>query len=130
MKTNIKILTELLIEKDKEIVCLKQQVDFLTQQFKLMQAQKFGSSSEKTVVANADQLTLFNEAETEANSEVSEPEIESITYSRKKRKGSVKMIFQVCQLSRLFMSCPKANVSVLTAAEKCMPAVMMFIGGS
>ena len=81
-------LRELLIEKDNEIIRLKQQVEWLTEQFRLMQARQFGSSSEKVVaVDNADQLSLFNEAESTADPTVPEPELEQITYSRKKKKG-------------------------------------------
>jgi transposase len=91
MKTDTKSsaeLRELLIEKDNEITRLKQQVEWLTQQFRLMQARQFGSSSEKVVaVDNADQLSLFNEAEATADPAVPEPELEQITYARKKKKG-------------------------------------------
>jgi len=81
-------LRELLIEKDNEIIRLKQQVEWLTEQFRLMQARQFGSSSEEgTTADNADQLSLFNEAEATADSSIPEPELEQITYARKKQKG-------------------------------------------
>jgi hypothetical protein len=83
MKTDIKITAELrklLIEKDNEIVRLKQQVEWLTQQFRLMQSRQFGSSSEKTgLVDNAEQISLFNEAEVTVDPEALEPELEQIS---------------------------------------------------
>ena len=58
----------------------------LSEQLTLAQKKRFGSSSEK----NADgyeQLNLFNEAESVADPEASEPEYEEIHYNRKKVKG-------------------------------------------
>lgn len=77
---------ELLTEKDCEIAELRQQVGWLTQQFKLMQSRQFASSSEKTTVFT-EQTSLFNESEALADPEEPEPEIERISYARKKRKG-------------------------------------------
>lgn len=54
-------------------------------QFRLAQHKRFGASSEKT---HPDQLDLFNEAEVLASPEAAEPEVEQVTYSRKKSKGS------------------------------------------
>jgi transposase len=56
------------------------------EQFRLAQIKRFGSSSEKT---HPDQLelNLFNEAEILATSVSSEPDIEKVTYSRKKSIG-------------------------------------------
>ena len=79
-------LRNLLTERDAEIVRLRRQVDWLEQQFRLMQAKQFGASSERTT-SLAEQLTLFNEAEAEALPDTPEPMIENITYSRKKPKG-------------------------------------------
>jgi transposase len=50
-----------------------------------MRHRQFGSKSEKLKIEG--QLFLFNEAEEYADPEVPEPEIETITYERKKRKG-------------------------------------------
>ncbi|ULO10088.1 IS66 family transposase [Paenibacillus sp. 19GGS1-52] len=53
------------------------------EQFRLAQQKRFGASSERT---NPDQmeLDLFNEAEVLATPELQEPDVETITYSRKK----------------------------------------------
>jgi len=91
MKINTKSpaeLRKLLMEKDDEITRLKQQVEWLTQQFRLMQSRQFGSSSEKVVAAdNANQLSLFNEAEAMVDPMVLESKLEEITYTRKKKRG-------------------------------------------
>ncbi|SFH00872.1 Transposase [Sporolactobacillus nakayamae] len=56
------------------------------EQFCLSQTRQFGASSEKT---NSEQLILqlFNEAESETDSGVPEPTVETITYKRKKTQG-------------------------------------------
>ena len=57
------------------------------EQFRLAQQKRFGASSEKT---HPDQLelNLFNEAEMLATPASQEPDIETVTYSRKKSAGS------------------------------------------
>ena len=59
------------------------------EQFLLMRRQRFGASSERTMIENDEyrQLNLFNETETEADKSAPEPEIEEITYKRKKHVG-------------------------------------------
>nr|WP_249261019.1 IS66 family transposase [Virgibacillus pantothenticus] len=63
---------------------LEAKIKWYEEQFRLSQQRRFGSSSEKT---DADQLSLFNEAEATADSTVEEPTVETITYKRKKQKG-------------------------------------------
>ncbi|MCL2835000.1 MAG: IS66 family transposase [Treponema sp.] len=111
MKTepeNAAELRKILTEKDNEIVRLKQQVEWLTQQFKLMQARQFGSSSEKTI-ENADQLSLFNEAEATADPEVAEPELEQITYARKKQKGKREADFSGLPTEQIIHELPESE---------------------
>ena len=67
---------------------LKQKDDLLEhylQQFRLLQTKQFGSSSEKNLVL-PEQLSLFNEAEITADEKQAEPDIEQITYARRKAK--------------------------------------------
>ncbi|MGG1870348.1 IS66 family transposase zinc-finger binding domain-containing protein, partial [Brevibacillus agri] len=56
------------------------------EQFRLAQQKRFGASSEKT---HPDQLelNLFNEAEVLATPAAQEPDVETVTYSRKKSAG-------------------------------------------
>ena len=76
----------LLAKKEEEITALQRQVDWLSQQLRLTQGQRFGASSEQTQVLS-EQFSLFNEAETVASPEAAEPDLDQITYKRKKRKG-------------------------------------------
>lgn len=52
---------------------LQNQVSNLTEMILLLRREKFGSSSEKTTAQIAGQLSLFNEAEVEADSNSKEP---------------------------------------------------------
>ena len=78
-------------EKDKIIEALKQQI-------LLMKQGRFCSKSEKLKIEG--QLFLFNEAEECADPEIPEPEIEIITYNRKKEKGNVRKTYRACLLNR------------------------------
>lgn len=82
----------LLTKKEAEIASLNRQVDWLTQQLRLMQGQRFGASSEQTQVLS-EQFSLFNEAEELADPKVAEPDLEQITYQRRKRAGKREMDF-------------------------------------
>lgn len=87
MNTEMKSSAEwqaLLEKKEDEIATLHRQVEWLTQQLRLMRGQRFGASSERTQVIS-EQISLFNEAE--ADSDIPEPDLEQITYKRKKRAG-------------------------------------------
>ena len=71
------------MELEQENTDLNNKVNFLLEQFRLNQQRRFGSSSEKT---DPDQLQLFNEAETEAQSLLAEPTAQKITYQRRKKQ--------------------------------------------
>ena len=74
-------------ELEAEITDLKQQVQLLQEQLRLAWQRQFGTSSEKSITIEGEQLSIFNEAEAEANPAAPEPEFEQITYKRKKQKG-------------------------------------------
>lgn len=101
-------LRELLTEKDNEITRLKLKVEWLTQQFRLMQARQFGSSSEKTT-ANAEQISLFNEVEATADPETPEPETLQITYARKKQKGKREADFSGLPTEQVIHELPESE---------------------
>lgn len=65
---------------------LTAKLNWYQEQFRLAQQKRFGASSEKT---HPDQLemNLFNEAEVLAASAPQEPDLETVTYSRKKQSG-------------------------------------------
>ena len=63
---------------------------YYIEQFRLAQHRRFGASSEQTDTDGNIQLALagvFNEAEDEANKSIPEPQVEEITYKRKKSTG-------------------------------------------
>lgn len=78
-------LIQMINEKDRKIEVLTEQLDWYTQQVKLQQKKLFGSSSEKTVLP--DQISLFDEIEAESTPIKKEPQIEEITYKRKKKRN-------------------------------------------
>lgn len=71
----------------------KAEKNWIQEQLRLYQLKRFGTSSEKT---NPDQLELplFNEVETEANLQLPEPTVETITYRRRKKRGHRKLILE------------------------------------
>jgi transposase len=74
---------DLLAQQNAELTA---KVNWLMEQFRLSQHNKFGSSSER-VADGQEQLSLFNEAEVEAKPDLLEPTVETITYKRKKQQG-------------------------------------------
>nr|WP_301281721.1 IS66 family transposase [Virgibacillus proomii] len=83
-KNSIEYYQELNEKLEMEKEELEAKLQCYEEQFRLLQKQKFGSSSEKT---NSDQLSLFNEVEDTSDSTHEEPTVETITYKRKKQKG-------------------------------------------
>lgn len=82
---------EIIIELNNRCALLEQQnaelmakLQWYEEQFRLSQQRRFGSATEKT---NQEQLSLFNEAETETKPEAPEPTMEEITFRRKKKRG-------------------------------------------
>ncbi|MGN9136340.1 transposase, partial [Clostridium sp. HCP1S3_B4] len=68
-------------EKDEKINNLQNEVAFLKAQLANRNKKIFSSTSEKI---DPNQLSLFNEAEKESNSNINEPVIEEVCYTRKK----------------------------------------------
>jgi len=73
--------------QEAQIKLLENKIAWMMEQITLSKHQKFGASSEKS---EYDQLSIFNEAEKEADDNVSEPTLEEITYKRKKQVGKKK----------------------------------------
>lgn len=76
-------LIKMIEEKDKRIEVLTEQLNWYNEQIKIQQKKLFGSSSEKTVLP--EQISLFDEIEVESTPIKPEPELEEITYKRKKK---------------------------------------------
>ena len=90
---------------------LAEQVRFLKEQVLILRQMMFGRKSETKLEPPADnhQLTLFNEAEAERVPSLPEPEIEEITYKRKKRKGKREMDFSGLPVERVVHELPESE---------------------
>jgi transposase len=82
---NMSEYEKIVAEQKARIVELEALVKYYEEQFKLSKSRQFGSSSEKS--SPSEQLGLFDEAENTANPSIPEPELEEVTYTRRKRKG-------------------------------------------
>ena len=72
---------------EKTIKNLQDQVSNLTEMVMLLRKEKFGPSSEKAVKSSEEQLSLFNEAEIEADGAITEPITKSVKgYLRKETR--------------------------------------------
>ena len=83
---------------------LKAKVKFLEEQFKLSQAQKYGSPSD---TADPMQLSIFNEAEKLSVQKNEEPDLEEITYKRKKRKSKSRKTYDDLEVVEVYYELPK-----------------------
>ncbi len=106
---NVRELQMLLAKKEDENAALRRQVEWLTQQLRLMQGRCFGASSEKTqtILDPMDQVSLFNEAEAETDEKKPEPALEQVTYQRKKRKGKREMDLSGLPVERIVHELPE-----------------------
>lgn len=78
--------------KLKKQSALEAKLKWTEEQLRLLQKSKFSFSSEKT---NPDQLELFNEVENEANPDLPEPTLESVTYQRRRKvRGQRELILE------------------------------------
>lgn len=77
--------------QEQQIEELSTKLKWYEEQFRLAQQKRFGTSSEKT---DPEQLSMFDEAEQEADSKAVEPTVEEITYKRRKTKGKKDKMFE------------------------------------
>ena len=97
-------------ELEAEIINLKQQVQLLQELLRLARLRQYGSSSEKSVaIDDGEQLSFFNEAEVTANPTAPEPELEQITYKRKKQKGKREMDFSGFPVEQIVHELPESE---------------------
>lgn len=80
----IKNLEETCKSQEAQIKLLENKIVWMMEQITLLKHVRFGASSEKS---EYDQLSLFDEAEKEADERVAELEFEEIKIKRKKRIG-------------------------------------------
>ncbi|WP_297202006.1 transposase [Thermanaeromonas sp.] len=81
----IEELRERCAQLEQQVAELTAKLNWFMEQFRLSKKRQFGSSSERTCTPQ-EQLLLFNEAEAEARPEKSEPDLETITYQRRKTR--------------------------------------------
>jgi transposase len=79
------------LEKEKSESEIK--INWLKEQLRLYQSKRFGVSSERTLTGQLE-LALFNEVEKEANLELPEPTVETITYRRRKKRGQRQLMLE------------------------------------
>lgn len=103
---HIQDLEDKLAKKDHEIEELKATIRFLEEQFKLSQAKKFGASSE---TADAMQLSIFNEAEKLSAQKSEEPDLEEITYKRRKGKSKSRKTYDDLEVVEVYYQLPKED---------------------
>ena len=89
-----------------EIEQLKRENFYLAEQLRLWKLRQFGPSSEKTA-AIIDQVSLFNEAEAEADPTVPEPDIEQAVPKRKKQKGKREKDFSALPVEQVVHELPE-----------------------
>ncbi len=92
---------------------LRAKVKFLEEQFKLSQVQKYGSSSD---TVDPMQLSIFNEAEKLSAQKSEEPDLEEITYKRKKGHSKSRKTYDDLEVVEVYYEipeedqiCPKCN---------------------
>lgn len=83
-------------------------MEWLTQQLRLMQGQRFGASSERTQ-AISEQISLLNESEALAASDIPKPDLEQITYKRKKRIGKREIDFSGLPVEQVIHEVPETE---------------------
>ena len=102
---------------ENTIVSLEQQVANLTEMVMLLRKDKFGPSSEKTPKQVEGQLSLFNEAEIEADATIEEPIKKTVkgytrTSTKTKREELIKDLpvrEVLCESAPEDMNCPRCN---------------------
>lgn len=88
-----------LLEQEKEELTAK--LRWYEEQFRLHKQKLFGSSSEKT---DSNQLSIFNEAEKESREHTKEPELEEVTYKRRRSKGLKNKSFEELPIETIHYS--------------------------
>ena len=129
-------LEQNIVELTTEVESQKQKIQWLEEQFHLLQQKRFGSSSEKGM-ADGDQMSLFNEAEwtvDEADGDIPEPDMSKVAPPRKKKTkgGKDRLVSSLpkevidFRLSKEDMICPNCG-SELTEVRKTIRKELIVI---
>lgn len=131
--TDSPIVAELLQDKQKlsaENADLKEQVQWLKEQLGLLKHRQFGPSSEKSDPAQ--EAMMFNEAEAAADPSVPEPEIISVSYTRRKSAVQKELSLDDLEvedieyvLSDDELVCPACEHDMLPMGEEIRPEIVI-----
>ncbi len=124
----VSTLQNRVLELEQEVTRLHETIDYLTKKL-------FGRSSEKTSVLNVGEMSLFNEAEVEANPKAAEPDIQQVAnYRRKKFKGQreellkdIPHIKKLCSLAEEDRFCERCGYPLVSVGEEFIRTEIEFI---
>jgi transposase len=127
-KDQMKTLENRISELEQENKRLHKTVDYLTRKL-------FGSSSEKTAALSLGQLSLFDEAEIEADPNAPEPDLKQVEgYRRKKFKGQraellkdLPRIKRLCTLVEEDRFCEVCETALVSVGEEFIRTEIEFI---
>lgn len=87
LEQKIQSLEALVTKQSEQIAQMDILIKYYEEQLLLAKRRRFGISSEQLEPDDCRQLNLFNEAEALADKSLPEPELEELSYQRKKQKG-------------------------------------------
>ena len=119
--------------KEKEIQELKNEIEYLKSVISNRNKKIFGKSSEQV---DANQLSLFNEAEKFSDSKVEEPTLEEITYKRAKKSNYTGKKDNIANLERVViehklkgneLNCQKCGAELVEIGVKSRKEIIKYI---
>lgn len=93
-------------QQEQKIEELEAKIKFYEEQFRLSQAKKYGSSSEKT---DAEQISIFNEAEKLSVKPQESEDIEEILVKRKKGKSKSRKSYEDLEVEEVYYTLSEAD---------------------
>ena len=133
MEKELKAKDDEIRSKEKEIDDLKNELAILKGQILNKNRKIFGRSSEKV---DPNQLSLFDEAERNSDLKAPEPEIEEITYTRKKPSNNIGKKDNLSNLERVIIEhklsdeeaiCDKCGSPLVCIGKKSIKEVLKYI---
>ena len=97
-----------------EYESMKHQIAWLMEQITQLKRRAFGVSSQQLDADTREQISLFDEEETPSDRNLPEPELEEITYKRKRANES--KTCRGCRSNALSMNCRRKSESARNVA--------------
>jgi len=124
----IEAMEKYILKLEHENARLHETVAYLTKKL-------YGRSSEKTSILNLGEMSLFDEAEVEANPRAPEPDLQQVTnYRRKKFKGQreellkdIPHIKKLCSLAEEDRFCERCGTPLCSVGEEFIRTEIEFI---